>query len=228
MEYTQPSYVGLNEVIEAFHRKAKTPYWSLWDKNQPIEHHNNDDIDEGLEKLIYEIQLREKRNYTRPLTLLLHPKKEQFYDKNKSPKTANIFFVCTELQPVSNVGSMGNNMLPIQQQLNSIQSQLSALQNVDEIDDDTDDDNDDDNDDKTLGYINGINKILEHPIIAGLVTKLLTPVQQPVASLSGIETDESEVNEIVNVLFSKGVKIEHLRKLSEMPESKIQMLLTML
>lgn len=226
-EYTQPSYVGLNEVIDAFQRKAKSPYWSLWDKNQPIEQHNEDDIDAGLEKLIYEIQLREKRNYTRPLTLLLHPKKEQFYDKNKSIKTANIFFVCSDYHNMSNVGNMGNsNMLPIQQQLNSIQSQLSALQNVE--DDNEQDDDEDDNDDKTLGYINGINRILEHPIIAGLITKLLTPVQQPVASLSGIETNETEIIEIVNVLFDKGVKIEHLKKLSEMPESKIQMLITML
>ena len=227
MEYTQPRYVGLEEVIEAFHRKAKTPYWSLWDKNQPIEQNNEDDIDVGLEKLIYEIQVGIKRNYTRPLTLLLHPKKEQFYDKNKSPKTANIFFVCCESQPMQNVGSMGNNMLPIQQQLNSIQSQISALQNVDE--NDIEDEIEDEDEDKTLGYINGINRILEHPVIAGIISKLINNnTQQPVASLSGVTTDESELEEIISVLFSKGVKIEHLKKLSEMPESKIQMLLTML
>jgi len=223
-QYTQPSYVGLNEVIDAFQRKAKSPYWSLWDKTQPIEQHNEDDIDAGLEKLIYEIQLREKRGYTRPLTLLLHPKKEGFYDKNKSPKTANIYFVCSELQPVTSVGGVGNNMLPILQQLNSMQSQISALQNVDE----NDEGDEDENEDKTLGYINGINRILEHPIVAGIISKLVAPTQQPVASLSGVEINENEVIEIINTLFSKGVEIEHLRKLSEMPVSKIKMLISML
>ena len=225
-QYTQPSYVGLNEVIEAFHRKAKSPYWSLWDKTQPLEQNNEDDIDVSLEKLIYEIQLREKRNYTRPLTLLLHPKKESFYDKNKSPKTANIYFVCSELQPVSSVGNVGNNMLPILQQLNVMQSQISALQNVEQSEDEDEDEND--NEDKTLGYINGINRILEHPIISSVIAKILMPTPEPVVSLSGVDVNENEVMQIVNTLFSKGVEIEHLRKLSEMPTSKIKMLISML
>lgn len=52
--------------------------------------------------------------------------------------------------------------------------------------------------------------------------------QQPkVTALAGIKIDKN-IDSILKVLFSKGVKIEHLEKLSQMEESKIQMLLTML
>jgi hypothetical protein len=46
-------------------------------------------------------------------------------------------------------------------------------------------------------------------------------------SLAGI-CDNKDVNEVIEILYSKGVKIDHLRKLAEMDQAKIQMLISML
>lgn len=222
-DYTQPRYIGLDDVLEAFEKKAKTPYWSLWDKNQCIEQCNIDDETESINALVYEINQSIKHNNSRPLSLLLHPEKESFYDKRKSKAYANIYFVAVQPNYNSHVGGMGNNnsLLPIQQQLNAMQSQLNALQNVNE------DEDEDEDESETMGMLNGINTFLEHPLISGIVSKLLSP-SQPVQTLSGIEPTQDEIANCINTLFSKGVTIEHLKKLAQMDESKIQMLLAML
>jgi hypothetical protein len=50
----------------------------------------------------------------------------------------------------------------------------------------------------------------------------------PIAtSLAGV-CDNKDVNEVIEILYSKGVKIDHLRKLAEMDQAKIQMLISML
>jgi hypothetical protein len=45
-----------------------------------------------------------------------------------------------------------------------------------------------------------------------------------VTSLAGVD----DLDTILKDLFSKGVKLEHLRKLADMPEEKITMLIQML
>jgi hypothetical protein len=59
--------------------------------------------------------------------------------------------------------------------------------------------------------------------LTGIASSFITP---KVAAVAGIKDDS--VEDILNTLYSKGVKIEHLRKLAEMPEAKIQMLISML
>jgi hypothetical protein len=59
--------------------------------------------------------------------------------------------------------------------------------------------------------------------ITGLISNHV--VKKPmVTSLAGID----DLNSILQILFSKGVKLEHLKKLAEMPEDKISMLIQML
>jgi len=59
--------------------------------------------------------------------------------------------------------------------------------------------------------------------ITGLIGSFM--VKKPmVTSLAGVD----DIDTILKTLFSKGVKIEHLRKLAEMPEDKIAMLIQML
>jgi hypothetical protein len=59
--------------------------------------------------------------------------------------------------------------------------------------------------------------------ITGLISSMA--LKRPVTALSGIETD---IDQILTTLYSKGVKKEHLQKLAEMPTEKIQMLISML
>jgi hypothetical protein len=60
---------------------------------------------------------------------------------------------------------------------------------------------------------------------ANLATNQIS--KRPVA-MAGIVDENPEINELVEKLFSKGVTVEHLRKLSEMPAVKIKSLLLML
>jgi hypothetical protein len=59
--------------------------------------------------------------------------------------------------------------------------------------------------------------------ISGLIGSFL--IKKPmVTSLAGVD----DLDSILKELFSKGVKLEHLKKLAEMPEEKISMLIQML
>jgi hypothetical protein len=59
--------------------------------------------------------------------------------------------------------------------------------------------------------------------ITGLIGSLM--VKKPVVtSLAGVD----DLDSILKILFSKGVKLEHLKKLADMPEDKISMLIQML
>jgi hypothetical protein len=59
--------------------------------------------------------------------------------------------------------------------------------------------------------------------ITGLIGSFI--VKKPmVTSLAGVD----DLDSILQTLFSKGVKLEHLKKLAEMPEDKISMLIQML
>jgi hypothetical protein len=60
--------------------------------------------------------------------------------------------------------------------------------------------------------------------ISGLIGSFSIPVNN-VKTISGVTDD---LDDVIKTLFSKGVKLEHLKKLAEMPKDKIQMLISML
>jgi hypothetical protein len=219
----QARYIGLDEVLEAFQKKAKTPYFSMWIKGQPLEQYNGDEMDEAIEMITEEINLNKKRGVTHEIELYLHPKKEKIYDRRKSDKYAVIGFRSFELPgqlsgaPVDQ--SMYNNYA-LHQELNAIKSQLAALQATHPDEDDEDEES------ETDGFLNGFNKIIEHPLVMAIASKFLN-APQPVTNLAGVD-DNQTLQDTINVLFSKGVELKHLQKLAAMDESKIKMLLTML
>jgi hypothetical protein len=86
----------------------------------------------------------------------------------------------------------------------------------------------------TNPYLGMIGAALEHPVVSqiltGLAAKLFnnTNTNKPMA-LAGTETPNTvTLEQIIQTLYSKGVTIEHLYKLSQFDEAKIKMLLTML
>jgi hypothetical protein len=76
--------------------------------------------------------------------------------------------------------------------------------------------------------------VLEHPAVmpilsavSGAVVHFLDKYSTPQkAAIAGVE--DQNINDVLNLLFSKGVTITHLNKLAQMPESKIKMLIQML
>lgn len=219
----QARYIGLDEVIDAFKKKAKSPYFSLWLKGQPItQFRDGDTIDDAIDKITEEIELGIKRQITHEHELLLHTKKEKDYTR-KSESYAVIGFRCFEIptgSPASDPHS-AYNMYAMNQELNRLKSEIAALQ-AEKIESDDDDDEPEDQN----NFMSGFNQMLEHPLVVGLINKW---IQQPnqVRNLAGIDDDKT-LQETINTLFAKGVNLDHLKKLAAMPESQIKMLLQML
>jgi hypothetical protein len=217
-----PRYIGINETLEAFNKKARTPFFSLWDKTQCITQYNGDDIGESESELREEIETSIKRNYDHPLTLRLHPTKEKNYTL-KSETNAVIVFLCQDKPAfVGNTGGNDYNNYVLLNQINALKSEIEALK-VQKLAEDDEDEEDDDDGASTL--ISGVNQLLDHPVVMGLINKWVNGTQ-PVTHLAGV--DNKSIEECINILFSKGVTVEHLQKLADMDKAKIKMLLTML
>lgn len=215
-----PRYYGINDILTSFEELAETPYWSLWDNTSVIRQNNKiDDMDESMSILESELNRSVKNEYDRPVTLILHPKKEKAYTK-KSEATA--VMVCMPLEKNAYSQAQQNNQIAnynLYNELNAVKSELNALKNA-QLEEEEEDD-----DDQDESFIGSVKTLLNEPVIMGLIQKILQP-QTPVNNLAGIENND--INSILNILYSKGVTIEHLNKLAQMPESQIKMLLTML
>lgn len=216
-----PRYYGINDILTSFEELAETPYWSLWDNTSVIRQNNKiDDMDESMSILESELNRSVKNEYDRPVTLILHPKKEKAYTK-KSEATA--VMVCMPLEKNAYSQAQQNNQIAnynLYNELNAVKSELNALKNAQ-----LEEEEEYDDDDQDESFIGSVKTLLNEPVIMGLIQKILQP-QTPVNNLAGIENND--INSILNILYSKGVTIEHLNKLAQMPESQIKMLLTML
>jgi len=215
----QARYIGLDEVLEAFQKKAKTPYFSLWLKGQPLaQYFEGDTMDDAIEKITDEIEKSTKHQVTHEHELILHSKKEKQYTRKSEAYTV-IGFRCFEVAAVAGTDPhQAYNMYAMNTELNRLKSELSALQAAKQQDDDDDDDK------EPNDLMSGVNQFMEHPLVVGMINKWL---QQPVKNLAGVNPDQN-LQDTINILFSKGVQLEHLQKLAAMPADKIQMLLTML
>jgi hypothetical protein len=214
-------YYGLEEVLEYFDKYAKQPYFSIWDKSQPLVQYTGDSYDEAKEIIADEINLCKKRNYENPLCIKLHTEKAKVYTSTNKDYNSSAIFVCYD-------SAIGSALIPVQQnnnqatimllnEINALKSEISALK-TEKIEDEEEEE------DSSTSFINGVNQALEHPIIAGLLNKLIFGKQ---TSLAGVNTN-IDVDDCIKILFDKGVTVEHLRKLANMPKDKISMLISML
>jgi len=214
-------YYGLDEVLEYFDKYAKQPYFSIWDRNSCHIQYSGDSFDEAKEIITDEINLLKKRNYENPLTIKLHTEKSKVYTSTNKDYNSCAVFVCYD-------SAIGSALMPAQQnnnqatimllnEINALKSEVNALKS-EKIE------YEEEEEDSETNFINGVNQALEHPIIAGLLNKLIFG-KQP--SLAGVNTN-LDLDDCIKTLFDKGVTIEHLRKLADMPKDKISMLISML
>jgi hypothetical protein len=217
----QARYIGIDEVIEAFNKKAKSPYFSLWLKGQPLcQWREGDSIDDSIEKIKEEIELGVRRNISHEHELFLHTKKEKDYTR-KSESYCVIGFRCFEVGAVGMpIDHNAYNNFGMQQELSRLKSEVAALQAKK-----VDQDDEDDEDDEENNFISGFQQLIDHPLVVGMINKWMTG-STPINNLAGI--DDTNLQDTINILFSKGVNLQHLQKLAAMPEDKIQMLIQML
>jgi hypothetical protein len=190
---------------------------------------NDDDQDAGRQILEKNIVAFEQNGVGTLLTLKLHPKKDKAgHITNVTPHYASIQFRPAELEramynPHHIAGVRDNDTSQLLKAMienqNLILSKLSESEFEDNepIEKDT------------------FSELLKNPQIQGLmiagVSKFLGINEMGIGSptgIAGINDNQEEPILILNDLMSKGVTIEHLRKLNEMNSIKLSSLLAML
>lgn len=150
--------------------------------------------------------------------------------KKESPVLTSISFQLNRpqsflpMQQMAGVGSPRTEILleKLIEQNALMQSRLAAIEALDEIEEE---------EEAPKGPFDQMlsNPQLQEALIAGvmsLVSGMITKGGTPTA-IAGID-DEAEATEILRSLMSKGVSIDHLRKLDQMSNAKLSSLLFML
>ena len=192
---------------------------------------NSDDLEEGRNKLENDLIAIENNGVGDLLTIKLHPKKEKGgFITDKTPIYASLNFRPAELErayysPSAIAGTGSNQLADAIARLTETQNLILSKLSSEEFDEE------EEKEETTLG------KLLNNPAIQGLaigaISKFLgldgveaANMQTGIAGIN--ELNEDEVFKIVSSLMDKGVTIEHLRKLDEMPKGKLSSLLLML
>ena len=222
---------GTRGIMEWYDDNSSTPYYSVWSGPKQMNFSwNDDDADAGRQILEKNISAFEQNNVGSLLTLKLHPKKDKAgHITNVTPHYASIQFRPAELERAvynpNQIGSVHNSELShaiksLVENQNLILSKLSER----------------DFEDEEPAEENTINSLLKSPHVQGLmiagISKFLgldNGLPTMATGIAGInDNSEVEALEILNSLMSKGVTIDHLRKLNEMNSIKLNSLLVML
>lgn len=192
------------------------PNWVIYShKPENIKYIGSEDPEESLEKLTY--ALNDIKN---------SPAAENTYILRCDPKNPKIkekpilaFCLNTNVSN-SNIIAGFNPGYATKNDIEEIKRMIEAKEIEDEIDDL-----------EPEPKKNFLAGLLENEQVQTMLVSAITGligsfmVKKPiVTSLAGVD----DLDTILKILFSKGVKIEHLKKLADMPEEKISILIQML
>jgi hypothetical protein len=226
-------YTGINEIIEAFERQAKKPYFSMWFGKAPALQNDINDFDVAKEALKNKINDLLRAGKSAVFTIHLHnaqPKRENgaylyadttytmLYCQAVKEQKQAINGTDPGLYPIYNIIEKQNELITaLTSKVNAIEAEESEPESV--------------GSDETV-MLDKLGSIVNSPLgllAATYLPRLLDrimPEKQKISAIAGDEATDLEAT--INILFSKGVTLEHLQKLAAMPEAKIKMLLTML
>jgi len=234
-------FFGINEIMEVFENEAKKPYWALYEGKTLHRNYTGEDMQEALTTLQNELTILRNRKFTN--VFILHPhtvklaKGDSVYsiDQKKYPVSYPIYctvFTEIELQNLTGTGqgaAVGYYQAApsgyVNERLNAMESTLNAI--ATKLKDDENEEEEEENDSE-MGQI---SKLLENDTVKTLIGAFvgyLTKGPQKMQTVTSLGKINEEWEQCVNILFAKGVTLEHLQKLAAMPESKIKMLLSML
>ena len=225
MAINKAMVTGTKGLMDWLDRNAISPYYSVWCGKQLLFSWNDDDKEAGSNKLESDLYAIEQNGVGDLLTVKLHPKKEKGgFITDKTPIYASLNFRPAELersnmygmQPMGSVNSRLESMLE-----KMLENQNILMQQM-QVDDE----------DMVEQPKSGIEGLINSPqmmslLIAG-VTKMFKLDNQP-TGIAGInETNANEALELLSNLMDKGVTVDHLKKLNQMSNAKLQSLLIML
>ncbi len=206
---------SVNGVLD-WYEIQNVPNWVIYShKPENVKYIGSEDENESLQKLTY--ALNDIKN---------SPAAENTYilrcdPKNPKIKEKPILSFCLNTSVATNNLISGIN--PVYATKNDI-DEIKRMIEAKEIEDEIDELEPEPQKNFLAGLLEN-EQVQQMAInaISGLFSSLL--VKKPmVTSLAGVD----DIDTILKDLFSKGVKIEHLRKLADMPEDKISMLIQML
>jgi hypothetical protein len=223
---------GTAKVMDWFDRNATSPYYSVYEIISPTKKDllfcsNEDSLDNARNILEENIAAFEQNGVNTLYALVLHPKKEKSgYITANTPSHAMLKFRPAEEQAiitgVQQPREPSFQYLQLLEKLNSIESRLNAEEAMGEIEE--------------IASPNIWEQLLTQPekiealvnLAVGVAGTLGTAFRgKPLVGVAGISPD-GEVMAIVDSLMSKGVTIDHLRKLNDMSSLKLSSLLLML
>jgi hypothetical protein len=223
---------GTAKVMDWFDRNATSPYYSVYEIISPTKKDllfssNEDSLDNARNILEENIAAFEQNGVNTLYALVLHPKKDKSgYITINTPSHAMLKFRPAEevaiITGVQQPREPSFQYLQLLEKLNSIESRLNAEDAMGEIEE--------------AASPNIWEQLLTQPekiealvnLAVGVAGHLGTAFRgKPLVGVAGI-TPDAEVMAIVDSLMSKGVNIDHLRKLNEMSSLKLSSLLLML
>lgn len=220
------SYIGIEKILSAFREKADTPFFSIWIGKSKAEQNKDNDFEKAEAKIENQVKAFLEEDINDVFIIALHPEKKVSYKYEDCKESTLMYCQAKKVDiPYYPSGNTSNVNYEILQKLNAMESKINALE-ADIIDDDDDSDSINGNDDKVSKFLDKVNSIVNSPVvIAGLG---MLAGKSAVTSPALASPDEDELSKILTTLFQKGVTINHLKKLSEYPANKIQMLLSMM
>lgn len=225
MAINKAMVTGTKGLMDWLDRNAISPYYSVWCGKQLLFSWNDEDKEAGINKLESDIYAIEQNGVGDLLTVKLHPNMEKGgFITDKTPIYGSINFRPAELersnmygmQPMGSVNSRLESMLE-----KMLENQNILMQQMQ-----------DDDEDMVEQPKSGIEALIDSPQVQGMIiaglSKMFKLDNQP-TGIAGInETNANEAIELLSNLMDKGVTVDHLKKLNQMSNTKLQSLLIML
>ena len=224
---------GTVKVMDWFDRNATSPYYSVYEIISPTKKDllfssNEDSLDNARNILEENIAAFEQNGVNTLYALVLHPKKDKsgFITINTPAHAMLKFRPSDEVVAIAGIPQQREPssyaIMQMMEKLNAIESRLNAEEAMGDIIEDMPP--------SIWDQLLANPEKIEHLVnlAVGVAGHLGTAFRgKPLVGVAGIQ-NEGEVMAIVNSLMSKGVTIDHLKKLNEMNTMKLNSLLLML
>lgn len=196
---------GIQKVLDYYDQNAKTCWWSVTNsEGQNIFFYADSDENESKQHLEANLRAAEQAGIDATLTLRMHPKKpkEGYFVKNSETMLVTKFrlvaYETSSLQPIGNVqmGYANNHLLG---ELNSLKSQIAALQmKLDEEDEEEEEEPEE----------GGLAGFFKNPAMQNILIQQLSGLFMPTTKvtnmagvLDGAEADQdAKIDEAIEVL----------------------------
>jgi hypothetical protein len=197
-------YTGSEAIGDAFDSiSEETPYYSVWLGKAIMASHNSEDVELGRRKLDRLITAMEASNNTDIVIIKFHPGADK--SGYITDKTAVVATIIVRVVPLNYDGIEQTERLPnvqykfmldsiltgITEKLTPIEERLLALESTEP----------DEDEDGIIGHINKYSKLLDHPVVMGIVQKYLPGIMgEPVkpVMISGTPGQPQQQPQIVD------------------------------